>query len=321
MNRETEADHILALAAELLEDIELDRLGGDKLLLKSNRLARLTGSDEIRQWIGLEMGGYASGDPLALRYMTLTGRWTNFKEKQGHWGPYGQQMGKLDAYTTRLHSSNGAGSGVSANIGLLHANIKDQQSLTNMIGQMSGIRSRVLGLLHSFASGIYYERLFADIATSTFENYKNAIDSRIAEKAGIVLEKVPAVVDRLQDGDNEAVSQALTTCRRIIEAFADAIYPPTDGTFPLNGNNLKLDASKHQNRINVYIAERTDSQSRRTRLRQNLSNLMDRVSTGVHHDISAEEAYALFLNVYLLLGEILQLEDVAAPSSSNDAVT
>jgi hypothetical protein len=131
----------------------------------------------------------------------------------------------------------------------------------------------------------------------------------IAEKAGGVLTKMPSVVARLKEGDDEAISQALVTCRRILEAFADAIFPPSDGTFELGGNQVKLDASKHQNRINVYIAQHTESSSRRSRLRQNLGNLFDRVSTGVHSGVTAEEAYSLFLNVYLFLGEVLSLTE------------
>ena len=154
---------------------------------------------------------------------------------------------------------------------------------------------------------MYYERQFADAAASTFEFYKRDVDALIAERAGGVLEKFPTVIARLREGDAEAVSQALTTCRRILEAFSDSVYPPRDGTYELGGNELKLDASKHQNRLNVYVAERTQSSSRRARLRQNLANLFDRVSTGVHNDVTVEEAHSLFLNVYLFLGELLHL--------------
>ena len=53
------------------------------------------------------------------------------------------------------------------------------------------------------------------------------VDTLIYEHCGDVLDKIPAVMDRLAEGDQEAVSQGLTTCRRIIESFADSTYPPT----------------------------------------------------------------------------------------------
>ncbi len=188
-------------------------------------------------------------------------------------------------------------------------------SVANIISTLGGIRSRVLALLHGFVSEVYYQRAFSGQAETTFERYKRDVEALISERAGDVLSKIPAVIDRLVEGDPEGLSQALTTCRRIIEAFANAIYPPTDATVVMNGNTLLLDASKHLNRINAYIADRTTSTSRRQRLRQNLANLFDRVSTGVHNDVSAEEAFSLFLNTYLFLGEVLQLEDLSAPAS------
>jgi hypothetical protein len=119
----------------------------------------------------------------------------------------------------------------------------------------------------------------------------------------------------LQEDDAEAISQALTTCRRIIEAFADAVYPPTADTILLGGNTVTLDASKYKNRLNAYIAARTDSSARRDKLRQNINNLYDRVSAGVHSDVTSEEAFSLFLNVYLFLGEVLQLDEPADNTS------
>jgi len=105
MEAVTETEHILGLSRELLDDIELDRLPSDKLLLKANRLARLTGSEEVRKWLSLEMNGYYDGDSVSLKYMTLTGRWVNFAERKGWWGPLAQQQANLDSLRSRLEGS------------------------------------------------------------------------------------------------------------------------------------------------------------------------------------------------------------------------
>jgi hypothetical protein len=75
MNSKSQSEHVLDLCRELLDDIELSRLGADKLLLKCSRLARLVGSDEVQKWIGYEMGGYYDTEPLSLLYVTKTLRW------------------------------------------------------------------------------------------------------------------------------------------------------------------------------------------------------------------------------------------------------
>jgi hypothetical protein len=303
----SESQHILDLSRELLDDIELGKLDADKLLLKCSRLARLAGTQEAQSWIHFEMIGYHSGDQIALKYMGLTGRWTNQEQLQGYWGPLAQQEATIEAQKAKLSSLRLPDIGGDwANLAVTNA-IKTINETSAYISTFSAIRSRVLGLLHGFVSEVYYSRVFAGIADDTFEVFKRETDALIASSAGDVLQKIPSVVTRLREDDVEAVSQALTTCRRILEAFADAIFPPTDATIKLGGNILKLDASKHQNRINAYISERSKSTSRRQRLRQNLANLFDRVSSGVHHDVDTKEAFALFLNVYLFLGEVLQL--------------
>jgi hypothetical protein len=290
-----------------MDDIELSRLEADKLLLKCSRLARLAGSDEIQRWIYFEMHGYPSDDETSLVYMSRTGRWVDYEEKKGYWGPLAQQQALIEtekAKLTALKLPNVAGDWALAATGQILRTITDS---TAFLSRLNGIRSRVLAMLHAFVSGVYYEREFAALAETTFERYKKDIDTRIATHAGDVIKKIPAVIDRLREGDDEGISQALTTCRRILETFADSIYPPSDAVIELGGNKLKLDASKHQNRINAYIAARTTSQTRRQRLRQNIANLFDRVSTGVHNDVTADEAFSLFLNTYLFLGEVLHL--------------
>ena len=113
------------------------------------------------------------------------------------------------------------------------------------------------------------------------------------------------MIERLSENNEEAISQALTTCRRIVDSFAKHIFPPTDETITIGGNELNLKENNVLNRINAYVYNNCESESRKKRIRQNISNLYSRVSTGVHSDVDADEARNLFFNVYLILGEIL----------------
>ena len=110
--------------------------------------------------------------------------------------------------------------------------------------------------------------------------------------------------ERLKQGDPEAISHALTTCRRIVDGFADALFPAS--TEPVNVDNQMLDCNKDKprNRLRAYMSQHIPSKSRRDRLNKNLGELYSKVSAGVHSDVSVDEARALVLNTYLLLGEI-----------------
>ena len=255
------------------------------------------------------MKGYNSTNEtsLTLKYMDITDRWTDKKEGEGYWGPLAQQESALEAENIKLRNMTTPNTSGDWGLRVMRMHESQMAASTDYISKLSGIKSRVLAHLHSFISEVYYEKEFDNLSESIFENYKSEIDTLISASCGDVLEQIPSVMSRLADGDAESISQALTTVRRIIDSFADSIYPPSDETININGNEVTLGASKQQNRINAYVHQHTESKSRKVKIRQNLSNLYDRVSTGVHNDVSAEEARSLFLNTYLLLGEVLHI--------------
>jgi hypothetical protein len=312
VTEQSRSKHIVELARELLDDIELNRMSTENLLLKATRLARWMGSEEIQQWLKLEMIGYNNTEKVSLKYMSITGRWEDREKGTGYWGPLAQQVAAIEAEKAKLAAMRTPdSSGEYSNLAIANVTYAMNQT-ANLISRISAIKSRVLAQLHQFVSEVYYSLVFEGLSESIFERYKSEVDILIAESCGNVLDQIPAVMDRPAESEPEAVSQALTTCRRIIESFADSIFPPTEDTIKIGENTLSLGADKHQNRINAYIHQHTYSQTRKKRLRQNLSNLFDRVSTGVHGDVTPEEARALFLNTYLLLGEILHIGRNAA---------
>ena len=146
------------------------------------------------------------------------------------------------------------------------------------------------------------------MAENIFEQFKAKIDSLLAQFCGEVLEKVPAVYNRLAEGDSESVSQALTTCRRIIDSFADAVYPPRDS---ISGKDQEIKLGKQQvlNRIQQFVSERVTSASRQKRLTHTSRDLYDRICAGIHSDVvTSEEARCLFLLTYQFLGELILLK-------------
>lgn len=326
--------HIRELAEEILADIELGRLSGEAAVLKAMRLARLAGSQETRDWLWYEMMGYDSLSATAKKYMGLTGRWTDQQKNLGYWGPLSAQEATIDSWRLELqglripdvsYSVSSANPheyvtgllprvGAEAVTGAVDKVIAQARQTAAGLIQVRTIRSKVIALIHLFAANIYYEQVFSGFTESIFERYKSEVDTLLAERCGAVLQKMPAVYDRLAEGDQEAVSQALNTIRRMIDAFADTVYPPSDGIPELAGNTIQLGPPHHQNRINAYIQQRVSSSSRLKRFRQQLSNLYDRVSAGVHHDVTPEEARSLLLGAYLLLGEIITLDQQTVTS-------
>lgn len=316
----SQSDHIEQLAQDLLDDLELNRLRPEHLILKATRLARFFDVPEIREWLTYELKGYTV-TPIGIKYMALTGRWTDKEKKLGFWEPLAQiehriESAKLELATLRVPDVSYSVSSANPNqvvaTGALTFSapvdtvLRQAAGIRNHLNLLGGIRSKVLGLLHQFVASVYYEVAFSSISESLFESFKREVDALLAAQCGDVLERVPSVTKRLAEGDREAISHALTTCRRILDAFADAVCPPSETPYDVGGGTtLQLDPDKHKNRILAYFYDHCPSASRRHRVRQALSNLYDRVSTGVHSDVTVEEARTLFLETYLLLGEVI----------------
>jgi hypothetical protein len=129
----------------------------------------------------------------------------------------------------------------------------------------------------------------------------------LSSTAQTAFDRLPHAFERLATGDPEAISHALTTCRRVVDSFADAVYPPREGAVCIGEQQIEVGAQHTRNRLRAYVHDRIKRGSRYDRISKTVSSLYSRVSAGVHADVSIGEARALVLQTYLLLGEILFL--------------
>jgi hypothetical protein len=316
--------HKLELARELLDDIELSKLSPEQILLKVMRLARLCDDTDVRTWLNYELLGYPNTE-VGRKFMDLMKRWTDKEKNLGYWIPFAAVDGTIAAIKIQiqqlqipdvhlsLSSANphefvtgfgGRGEELFRPASAVLFRLTD---LTNKVTTLSGIRSRVLARVHSFVCTTYYELAFSGAAESIFQRHQIAIDILLRENAPEVLEKIPSISDRLAEGDSEAISQAMNSCRRMIKALADAVYPASDAPVIVDGTEYQVGSENYLNRIKLHIKKFCASESRRERLRRSLTDIHDKASAGTHDDITPGEAQAIFLSTYLLLGEVLDV--------------
>lgn len=328
---ETVATHKLELVRELLDDIELARLTPDALLLKASRLARLAGDEDVQQWLALELGGYVFDEGgRAAKYADSVGRWIDRVKKWGYWWPLAEIEARIAALQVELRqcrvpdvqlnlsSANpneyvtGFGGSTAQQVSTpVNKVLNWMETTSKEIHALTGVRSRVMHRLHRFVTTTYYELAFSVAAGSVFEQFQSDVDRQLAGSATQALSRMPTVAERLAAQDTEAISHAMTTCRRIIDSFADAIFPPREEPLVVDGREIALGPPHHLNRLNAYIREKCASTSRRDRLRRTLADLYGRVSAGVHAEVTPDEARALFLQTYVTLGEIALLPSAA----------
>lgn len=307
------------LAKELVEDIEQYRLPAEPLLMKARRLANLVGDNDAYDWIGWELAGYPSFH-TGLRYDERL----EVTKRAGHLllGSH-NILEALPRIEDQIIPSMDSGARKSANFartfrarknapgaGQVPDPIVWEESVKRSHGELlryQAVSKAVRAALHDFVLRTYHRFAFNELASAIFDHHKTTVDALLTETAGDVLEKIPDIYDRLANGSPEAISQAMNSCRRMIDAFADIVYPPRgDPVHGADGKPHPMTKGDVCNRIEQHLRERSLGEKRFERLRYSLHGIWGSVSKGSHADISTAEAQSLFLATYLLLGEIAE---------------
>lgn len=140
----------------------------------------------------------------------------------------------------------------------------------------------------------------------------------LVEIAPDTADELRASEQRLLEATPPALSQALVSCRRVLKALADAVYPSSDdgSVAGIDGKKRPLGDDQYVNRLLQFAIERTGSKTTKDVLQSGLDALRRRLAAvnaaaakGVHGAITLEEAQACFTQTYLLAAEILRLRD------------
>jgi uncharacterized protein YukE len=302
---------IIRLADALLLDLENPTASMDLLLAKAYRLAEAVANAEAVTWLAYELHGYDSSTLVGRNYALLTQRWDGTSDK-GYFQSASDIAHTIETmtHTLQVHQQLQP----SGDYAIVQQREKAEQvnNWAQAIAPMKKIISAVRAQILIFASRTRAEAQFSETSRSIFEEYQRDVDQRLAAHAGQAFDRFPSVFERLRRGDAESISHALTSCRRIIDGFADAVFPATDVSVEVDGQPLDCGKEKPRNRLRAYLAANISSKSRRDRLNKNLNELYSKVSAGVHADVALDEARALVLNTYLLLGEIALLKKVVS---------
>jgi hypothetical protein len=305
MGRQEEA---IRVADELLGDIELKRLKALEIVLKASRIARLVGHAELMEFLGYERNGYPT-DRSATVWIERAGRLAD-KEKGTF---YSQSIAKVEAQIESAHGAIDAmrsGGNYSGDMIAIAAREHDHRIMgyANNLGTWTGICGQVVATIYDMVAEIYHELLFSELQASLFADTQGKVDGSLAVAGGSVLDKIERISDRLRDGDPESVSQALTTCRRLIDSCADCVFPARSEPYAIGDEaTLQVGQQNVLNRLQAHTHACGATKSRRDRLRRTLGDLYSRCSAGTHAEVTVDEARFVFLQTYVALGEILTL--------------
>jgi hypothetical protein len=195
-----------------------------------------------------------------------------------------------------------------------------QDTLGPTLTEFRKVRSRIRERLHRFLVESEASIVFGQTAATAFERTRRYVDGELASIAPDVLAQFQAAYERSDKGDPEALSQALLSCRRIVKAIADVLYPATGETVKgADGKSREMTDDKYRNRLWQYVGEHASHSSRDLvlatvdELGRRLDLLDYRASRGVHATVDAADADQCILQTYLLISDLLHLRTPPMP--------
>jgi AbiTii len=332
----------LALSGEILRNIELSELPLTNIALKVSRLARLLNEIPVQKIMEYEAGGYPTqptGVPPDVWQSAITAgrKFESFdpQTKQSKEYIYSQSIGELEellrlgeAWLAAARDPDVAIS--SANPQQMIFSPSGNAVERNTIRQSITLASQRLAsrrtLLYRYTLRKHYELKFSGVADDVFTRIRDRVDATIGRVIPDAVQRLTAVYDNLRSDNPEDWSNAVHSCRRVLQDLADVVFPCTEDerVKAVGGKTIriKLGRENYINRILAFVEDRSTSGrfealvgSQLSFLGDGLDSIFKAAQKGSHDTIvSREEADRYVVYTYLIVGDILSLYQ--APSES-----
>ena len=158
---------------------------------------------------------------------------------------------------------------------------------------------------------------FSGSSSSIFDHYRTQVDKFIGEISPEILSQTNSAFERATEQDSESLSHALTSCRRLLVAVADLVFPSTDEVWRDSaGEERSIDQEHYINRLYAFLYEANVSGTLSRVCNALVQDLDSRIrsinkgaSKGVHAGVTREEVNLCVIQTYTLCGELLSIHD------------
>lgn len=324
------------LSADILKNFELSELPVSKIILKCLRLCRLLGDEDGILLFTYESAGYptsASGmSNDSWRIAEIAGRRyfetiekNGVKEKKEY--ARTQLISEIEESiaSQKIRLAAATDPNVSLSSANPHqfvqspaGNIVERSTIVNSIIQNQSLLQKVTGKLYAYVLQIYNKLMYGNIVEDTFTTARLQVNDELAEICPKAVEKFISVYSNMDSDNPEDWANAVHSCRRILVELANALYPPQDEPLIVNGKNIKIGLDQYINRLIQFINSKAGSKTYAEVVGADLNSIgmrldaiNDAVCKGTHVDVSKDEASRYILHTYLLISDIISLNNTA----------
>lgn len=335
------ASEAFDLSNELLADLELGQLPLSSCIMKAARLARLVGDDSNFLIFRYELSGYPTtpqGVPADVWHLCkLADRVKAEKKTDDKGNDTGEIIERAntrsittieeDAATLKMRLSFFQPQPVniaSANPNqYVHAPIRnigaEAKVAVNYRDEMSVLAAR-RAFVYGFVLTKHFELRVSSAAEDIFEGYRKRVDDYLGNLIADELRRLDSIRENLESDNPEDWANAGHSCRRLLQAVADKLYPPADQPVKAaDGRTVKIGKENYINRLIMFCENKTTSGVSFKVMSSDLKYIGERLDAvfaaaqkGSHAEIDLSEAQRFVIHTYLVIGDVLDLDAEAS---------
>lgn len=321
-----------ALAEEVLEDFQTNRIPVESILLKALRLYSLMGDQYGIALFTYETSGYPTtpaGLPQEV-WVIAEGAGRTYalqnpmNPTQLLYYSFPLLLSELQAVIDAEKSQSQQSVYALRQDGLIQTLADGQVSpvFTNPLDRIASISTNqrwmqtIRGRLYQYVLQTYQYLKYGNAAEGTFAAFRAVADQKLKNLCPQAIDKLSASYNNLNSNNPEDWANAVHSCRRILVDLADVLYPPRDAPIEIGGKPVKVGQEQYINRLVQFIAGKAESETYRDVVGADLSNIGNRLDAicsagnkGTHEEVSKDEAARYIVHTYLLISDIVALMD------------
>lgn len=325
-------EEALMLSNEIIANIELSNLSLTSIAFKISRLSRILNDFEMFEIMQNEISGYKSTpngiEPKIWNQMKIAGR--IYQEGSADvikdYG-YTESIESIEQNIEimKLSLSQSADPNVSLSsanpnqyVFPTFGNKNERNSLRHQILQETKRLSERKSFMYKYALDRNCELKYKQINNNIFTRLQNDVDGKIGKYVPDIVLKFNAVYENLNSDNPEDLSNAVHSCRRILQSLADVLYPPTDPIeININGKKktIELGPDNYINRLIQFIESKSNSKNYKSVVGSQLDYIGERLDSvynstnkGTHETIKEKkEADRYVIYTYMIISDILSL--------------
>ncbi|MBE5761096.1 MAG: hypothetical protein E7334_03770 [Clostridiales bacterium] len=326
----------IAACEKIINGIEDGEITISSALLQCMKVARLVNDVDAIEWLNYELGGYPRNDKgylttSAWNVAVQHGRsYVDKKDKKTY--VFTDLVAELENIISNskdaLNNFSMQGFSVSGDMALLATSRMTEnvnQATINLLSTAKTNEQRLSVLkaqFYGYAIKWQMDLQFGNNAKKIFEEYQEKVSLSFSKLSTATLQKLSAIEDMMEDRNPERYSQVLTSCRRLWEDTAKQLFDEVLPNYKeklfktKTGKEIDVSGDHYNNKLSAVIETLQGKAAKNTLVGSETIYLVDWMeqinnsqSSGVHSNVTREQAMQCIIHTYIALGDILNLKD------------